>query len=408
VSDAIGRTYVAPASALGYLAQVEYALLLALRRMDDEEDFGVSIEFIDDIVFHAQDGTPLEVLQSKHHVSKQGSLNNASSDIWNTLRNWILDPAVEDAALIIVATTTANPGSAAFYLKDTTERNPGRALAALERTANESTNQDNAPYYQAFRKLSRDQRHALIDRITVLDGATRVDELSDAMERAVRKSAHRDRRLALIERLRGWWHGRVIEHLTRLAEGQSDYISVLEIEDRLLAISSSLQSDNLPIDFQEMLKPLLEDITSDDRIFVEQLRIIALSSQRLRNCIHDHNRAYKQRSEWLREHLLNPGELLAYDSRLLEEWERYFLPLTDDSVRPSDEEGVKSSARDMFAKLDTSQLPAIRRRVPQCYVANGSLHILADNLRIGWHPQWEARFEDKIRALKQEEGHIVA
>jgi hypothetical protein len=38
--------------ALGYLAQVDYALLAALERMDDEDDFAVSVETLDDIVFH--------------------------------------------------------------------------------------------------------------------------------------------------------------------------------------------------------------------------------------------------------------------------------------------------------------------------------------------------------------------
>lgn len=39
--------------ALGYLAQVDYALLAALGR--NEDDFTVSIETLDDIVFHDAD-----------------------------------------------------------------------------------------------------------------------------------------------------------------------------------------------------------------------------------------------------------------------------------------------------------------------------------------------------------------
>jgi hypothetical protein len=42
----------AAGSALGYLAQVDYALLAALERMDDEDDFALSLETLDDIVFH--------------------------------------------------------------------------------------------------------------------------------------------------------------------------------------------------------------------------------------------------------------------------------------------------------------------------------------------------------------------
>jgi hypothetical protein len=37
------------------LAQVDYALLAALERMDEEDDFAVSIESLDDIHFHDVD-----------------------------------------------------------------------------------------------------------------------------------------------------------------------------------------------------------------------------------------------------------------------------------------------------------------------------------------------------------------
>jgi hypothetical protein len=44
--------FSAAGSALGYFAQVDYALLAALERMDVEDDFALSLETLDDIVFH--------------------------------------------------------------------------------------------------------------------------------------------------------------------------------------------------------------------------------------------------------------------------------------------------------------------------------------------------------------------
>lgn len=43
--------FSAPGPALGYLAQVDYALWVMLERMNEEESFSVSIETLDDIVF---------------------------------------------------------------------------------------------------------------------------------------------------------------------------------------------------------------------------------------------------------------------------------------------------------------------------------------------------------------------
>jgi hypothetical protein len=61
--------------ALGYLAQVDYALLAALERMDDEDDFAVSIETLDDIVFHnAETDDATEKWQSEHTINATRSL----------------------------------------------------------------------------------------------------------------------------------------------------------------------------------------------------------------------------------------------------------------------------------------------------------------------------------------------
>ena len=59
--------FSAAGPALGYLAQVDYALWAALERMDEEEDFSVSIETLDDVVFHDPGtGDATQKLQTKH------------------------------------------------------------------------------------------------------------------------------------------------------------------------------------------------------------------------------------------------------------------------------------------------------------------------------------------------------
>jgi hypothetical protein len=70
------NAYSAAPSALGYLAQVEYALLLVLRRLDVELEFDVSIETLDDIIFH-DGGDATELLQTKHRVDRTASLSNS-------------------------------------------------------------------------------------------------------------------------------------------------------------------------------------------------------------------------------------------------------------------------------------------------------------------------------------------
>ena len=108
----------------------------------------------------------------------------------------------------------------------------------------------------------------------------------------------------LVDRLRGWWHKRAIAHLDAVARGLPDRISAAELEDELLEIADALRDENLPIDVLDMAEPTEQEVSESDRIFVAQLRLVALGSERLRKCIYDHNRAFAQRSRWQRDRLL--------------------------------------------------------------------------------------------------------
>jgi len=78
----------ATASMLGYLYQVRLALLDSLRRLRRLGTFSVSIETLDDVAFEKQ-GSPTELLQTKHHIDRQANLSDASPDVWKSLRVWV-------------------------------------------------------------------------------------------------------------------------------------------------------------------------------------------------------------------------------------------------------------------------------------------------------------------------------
>jgi ABC-3C protein len=389
----------AAGSALGYLAQVDYALLAALERMDDEDDFTLSIETLDDIVFHhAETDNATEKWQSKHTIESNRTLSDASTDLWKTFHNWIVEPGDGNARLVLLS--VANAGNAAAKLRVGEGRDVQAALQALERTARESTSSANADYYAAFLALDPSARRAFLERIEVVDGAVTAATVQSSLERAVRKSVKPLRRAALVERLRGWWHKRAIAHLDAVAHQQGDRITSAELEEQLLEIADSLRDENLPIDVLDMPEPSDEEVSESDRIFVAQLRLVAMSSERLRKCIYDHNRAFAQRSIWQRDRLLEIGELGRYDQELKEAWERFFLPAGDED--PVDESEVLRLARERFVELDRSDLAPIRRDVRQGWVARGSLHVIADRLEIGWHPDWLDHLRHRLAEVRDE------
>lgn len=407
VSSVVTNRFSAAGSALGYLAQVEYALLIALQRMDTDDSLRLSLETVDDITFEA-DGHPRELWQTKHHVNRQGSLGDASPDLWKSLHNWIETSDVLSACFLFT-TATAAAGTASSLRGPT--RSNSDVIAAREKldaVARDAGNASSADYYARYLSLSEERRTELLNRVTVLDGAVRGEDITDRLVATVRKATVLQRRLPLVERLRGWWHGRAMVHLTRVAQGEDDWVEIQEVEDQLLLIAQSLRDDNLPLDYGNQPEPSAAEVSEDDRIFVEQLKIILLHHERIRQAVYDHNRAFLQRSRWQREQLLSIGELDVYDRRLIEEWRRVFLPLEEPSRdNETSDEDKRSMARQLYGRLQERTLPEIRSEVRSGYIPLGSLHILADRLQVGWHPDWVDLLKHRlgeVQSLEEAQG----
>ena len=144
-------------SALGYIYQVRYALLLALKKIsevNDPDDCFISIEKLDDIAFEEK-GDPVELLQAKYHGSP-GNLTDRSADLWKTVRVWsemIVNKktAFEEATFTLLTTESAMPGSIASNLgidEGTIQRNVQAALDAMREIAQETGNETNKKGYQ--------------------------------------------------------------------------------------------------------------------------------------------------------------------------------------------------------------------------------------------------------------------
>jgi len=129
----------AASSALGYLYQSQWPLLELLQRGDDRPDCAITLELYDDVAWE-QNGTPIELLQMKHHIQASRSLGDKDMDVWRAIRAWMDTVVVGDPdgpLLTMVTTQTAAPGSAAALLRPS-GRNPSGALQLLEDAARQS------------------------------------------------------------------------------------------------------------------------------------------------------------------------------------------------------------------------------------------------------------------------------
>lgn len=387
-------SFDASPSALGYIYQIRYALLLALQKIDlveDPDDCLVSIEKIDDISFHST-GEPDELLQTKHHA-KPGNLTDRSPDIWKTVRVWseylLTLPKAKDATFTLVTTGLVSDDSLASWLSpDTPRRDINLALARMQKISEETKNSGNLPSYNAFQKLSIAQQKALVSSTYILGRAQASSEITRSLSKKLRTTVENKYIESFVMRLEGVWFRQAIQ---LLASAEFKAISLGDLVSIIDDLRSQFLPGNLPADFDEAV-PEIIDVDGDERIFVEQLRLIGANNRVIRNAIINYYRACEQRSRWSREGLLKPGEIGKYFGRLKDEWEHYQGIHEMEIAGVEEAERVELGRRVLKSCLDVGAHP-IRRDFPSMYVARGSYHELADGKEIGWHPDFDTRLE---------------
>jgi hypothetical protein len=386
------RPHESGGSLLGYLYQVNLALVELLRRSPANPSVGVRIEKLDDVLFE-ESGSPAELLQTKHHIRSTGSLTDTSRDLWRTIGAWsdlAAGGQVETARvyLSILTTGVAPAGSAAAKLRLDEARDPATASRTLEVVARTGAESSNKADYSRFLSLPSDARAQLIGVVQVLDGAEPITGIENAVRAQVRRAALPNQLGPLTDRLMWWWYSRVIRQLVGVDSGP---ILGEEVEAKIDDLRVEFSADNLPIDVFDD-DPGLDELSVDERVFVRQLQLIAANNRLIELAIADYKRAYVQRQRWTDDSLVFPGELDRYERRLIDEWRHHEAAVQQQaSVTPS-EADLQKSGMSLYLTIQDKEY-WIRPLVQHSFVVRGSYHRLADQLKVGWHSDFVARLQ---------------
>ena len=391
MSEAL-TVHSAAQSAAGYLYQARLALAEALRYAYIDSGIEIAIEKLDDVSFE-RDREALELLQAKHHLKKSGDLTDSSVDLWKTLRVWA-EAAKADPSLLsrtrfaLVTTAKAPTGSAAALLRpvDAGGRDPAKAVDMLVAAGGASKNKSLAKAIAAFMGLTPEMQEALVAAIEILDGALLIGDIESLIEERLRMIAPRGKAALAREQLEGWWWPRICAALQAEPPGT---IPVFEVEDKLDDIRDSLKRDALPFDMAHVDPPQEELDALDEMRFVDQLRLIGIGANRLQFAKRDFYRASTQRSRWARRRLLFDGEVGQFERTLIEEWQPRFAQMCDGLAESYQESALGEAGRGLYGWVETDARFPLRTTASR-FLNVGSYHILADDLRVGWHRDFNA------------------
>ena len=387
-------TFSAADSLVGYLYQMRVALLWSLQRLPAGADFVVSVETLDDVTFETKGGTPQELVQTKHHHHREANLTDASTDLWKSLRIWFeaaeAGQVITGTILHLLTTALAADGSVASHLRKT-NRDVVAALSALETTARSSTNKANEAAYAAFLKAAPARRLALLNEVVVIDAAPTMAETDQELRMVIFAAVERKQLEAFLELLEACWVRRGLRQIGTLG----DRILAEEIEAQMGDLREQFKQEALPID-DDLLDFTLDEATHmahAGSTFVRQIELVKASKQRIAAAIRDYYRAFEQRSRWLREDLVYIVDVRQYERRLVEAWDLVFLAMKDEIGEAATDDAKNQAARSVLKWAEQSVIP-IRPKVTEPFVTRGSLHMLADEQRVGWHPEFRVRLAE--------------
>ncbi|WP_418828334.1 ABC-three component system protein [Ruminococcus sp.] len=380
---------------LGYLYQVRYALALLLE--NDNSDCQISIEKFDDVAF-SKDDIPIQLIQLKHHIQHQGNLADASTDMWRTIKVWLdaisETPDILDGTnFLIITTATAPIDSAAFLLKKDSNRNPDTAYQKLKTVCFSSVNQAHQRYYDAFREAGEDTVKQLIRQIYIIDCASNIIDVEKDILKHIRYSCIPKHQKMIYERLEGWWFKKAID---ALCCDTPVFVNQNQVRSFIVSVSQEYADDNLPIDILDIDDLQESNFSANEKIFHEQLKLICLGNHRMQLALRDYYRAFRQRASWVRNDLLYVNELGQYEQRLIDEWEHAFAAMEEtlSETNNATEEEKAKEGRQLFSDIEKKDI-RIRPKCQEAFIMRGSYHILANQLKIGWHVD----FFDRLKQL---------
>lgn len=223
----------------------------------------------------------------------------------------------------------------------------------------------------------------------MVDGQPGISDIEDAISKNFLFTILDQHKTPLMERFLGWW----LKEIVTLLKDTTKSINNKFVTQKLQDLAYQFHNESLPIDFISEEPDWKNNWES--KVFVKQVRLITERDGRIKNAIRDYYRAFEQRSRWAREELLVDDELEKYEQKLVEEWHR-FKERTLDEMNPKSDDDERVVGNKIFNWVEGTANFPIRKKVTEEYITRGSYHILADNLKVGWHPKFVERLKELL------------
>jgi hypothetical protein len=393
MSISAGAKYAeAPGPAAGYIYQLRYVLFRAMRKLARDPTASIGIERLDDVIIEAE-GTIATLEQLKHTTSDEKKYTDSSPEVWRAIGNWarlykdkIIDLSKVELAFVTNAAVAEHTAISKLGLSEE-DRDIDAALLELKSVAAKSQNASSASDRAKFIALDDVVKSALLRAIRFVGDNPNLASLGQEIEELLHFACDASCLTEFRTELEGWWLDRVAFILNK---GQGDVVPLIDIDARIGYLREKFKQSSLQIDVEE---PADHPADLGDYTFVRQVRVLKVGPPRIRNAQRDFLKASAQRSKWLRESRIDPAELTKYDAELEERYVTQSAIFRDELSAAANDDEKCQNGRQLLGWAETQQVPL--RGASAQFLTSGSYHTLADQIRLGWHPEFSKLFGSK-------------
>ncbi len=380
----------------GYTLQYPRALL---RLLESDENAYVTIEEFGDVGVINSDGSKISE-EDKSTVISKNPVYDTSTNLWKSFFNWI--NAIKEGSLVInrdrfilYSNFTPEENCLVYKFRNTNELNIEDRIKTARKSINDILKNPNHTSYKYVNTLFNNDIELFKKLLMHFEFVS--DKKSDNVYNDIEKIVKNMLCLPnsknigwLLDSLTGWLQKEIMQ---KIAAGTQIIVSRQDLNKYMGPLIKKLL-DNELIDYANSKMPKREDAEkriASRPVYIRQMEYIDAETKDMVQAVLDYFRASENRSEWIENQLISEKDMKEFEENLfsLYENERKRIELTQKELT-AEEKGLL-----LLINCEDKQISIINHDPPPRTVA-GSYHVLADEQRLGWHPDWKTKLEKEV------------
>lgn len=386
----------ADGSILGFFFQIERALIW-LSSLSNDAMIGVEVD--DDITVRLEKGQSIKTIyeQAKHSQTGRAPFSDQSIDLWKTLKIWI-DAVTSNRmntehSLFSLFTNKKLPATRFVHdLSRATLNDKQKMQEVIEKLKSIALKLPKSmkEYADSITNCPEITLSKIVDRIVVFDGTYQHNSKDHKMALKANLSLSDDLPFDYIYRgLLGF----VTDHLTEKWKlREPGWVSVSAFTKQYSQLVSDFKKKSFYEQTVDSLPVGHHDIEENKgKMYVRQLHQIGCTEDEVIEAIHDFVRAASERSRIAEDGDISHSKFELYFDDLLSYWRTISRPKFKFSEKDKKEQvgyEVYNTCLSYKGKLNNYE-------PEQGYTYRGTYHHLADETKLGWHPDWQTLKEKK-------------